>query len=373
MPELFEPASIGTLALKNRFIRSGTWERLATGEGAVTKDLVDAMLRLVEGEVGLVITGLAAVNSSGKSGPAHLGADDEKFLPGLSLLAGAVREHGGRIVLQAGHAGCYSRNLPSGALPSGPSSLTLPDGPVCRAMTGDEIRKTIDDFCFSARLAKKAGFDGIQIHAAHGYLINEFLSPYYNRRTDSYGGSPENRERFLCEVLQSVRNAVGDRYPLLLKLNADDYLPEGFSVSQLSDTGNEAIRECVDCVELSGGTSSSPVRFWPIRPGRIREGHEGYYRRAARTFIGECSVPLALVGGIRSFETARRFVAEGTAGFISLSRPLIREPGLIRRWHSGDLRPSACLSCDCCYQRLFEDRGFACEITERENLPHEKQ
>lgn len=366
MTKLFDTASIGSLTLKNRFIRSGTWERLATDDGQVTQDLTREMTRLVQGGVGLIITGLASVSPYGNSGPAHLAVWDERYLPGLSSLADTVKDIGGRIVLQIGHAGCYSRNLPFDAIPCGPSSRSISEGPACQAMTDADIETTTDDFCISATLAKKAGFDGIQIHAAHGYLINEFLSPFFNQREDAYGGNPENRERFLCEIISSVRNCVGDNYPVLLKLNSDDYLPGGFAIPQISHEGKRVIRESIDCVELSGGTPSSPVRFWPIRPGRIREGHEGYYRRAARMFSEEYSVPLALVGGIRSFETAERFVSDGTADFISLCRPLIREPGLIHRWQSGDLRPSACLSCDCCYQRLLEGRGFACEIEERE-------
>lgn len=354
------------MTLRNRFIRSGTWERLTTDDGNVTPALQQEMIRLVEGSVGLIITGISTVNPSGSSGPCHIGAWDGKFLSGLSELAKSTKWAGGKIVLQIGHAGCHSKEIPPGETPASPSPFILPTGQSCHAMSEEDIEKAISDFEFSAVLAKKAGFDGIQIHGAHGYLISEFLSPFYNHRNDRYGGNPEKRERFLREILSTIRDSTGSNYPVLLKLNSDDYLPGGFTFSQLTRETKLLLEESIDCVELSGGTPASPVRFWPIRPGRIRSGHEGYYRRAAQMFSEEYSVPLALVGGIRSFEAAERFVKDGVVDFISLSRPLIREPDLIRRWESGDLRPSGCLSCDCCYQRLLENRGYACEILERE-------
>jgi 2,4-dienoyl-CoA reductase-like NADH-dependent reductase (Old Yellow Enzyme family) len=166
-------------------------------------------------------------------------------------------------------------------------------------------------------------------------------------------------------VIRAVRDTIGDRYPLLLKLNSDDYLPGGFSADAMLGAAALFADEGIYCIELSGGTESSPVRFWPIRPGRIRPGHEGYYRYAVRQLKETLPLPLAQVGGIRSWEAAEGFTSTGTADLIALSRPLIRDPRLVNRWKSGDIRPSACLSCDCCFRRVLEGWGLACEIEER--------
>ncbi|MEN6609566.1 MAG: NADH:flavin oxidoreductase [Methanoregulaceae archaeon] len=366
MPLPFEPAGMGHLRLPNRFTRSGTWEGLAAEDGSVTGDLIQATVRLVQGGVGLIITGFASVSPGGSSGSRHLSLWDDRYSSGLSSLARAVTGMDGKIVLQAGHAGCYSRGCGSqDTIRPGPSTISLPCGPEVREMTCREIHDCEEDFCHAAGIAKRAGFSGVQIHAAHGYLLSEFLSPFYNHRTDTYGRSPAGRERFLCEVSRGVRDTVGDRYPVLLKINSDDYLPGGFSLPDLSDNILSVFHESIDCIEISGGSQAAPVRFWPIRPGRIGEGHEGYYRRASRAFREKTDVPVALVGGIRSIGTAEGFLSYGIADFISLSRPLIREPDLVQRRQSGNRRISSCLSCDCCYRRFVEGRGFGCEIEER--------
>ncbi|MCP4312872.1 MAG: NADH:flavin oxidoreductase, partial [Bacteroidetes bacterium] len=178
--------------------------------------------------------------------------------------------------------------------------------------------------------------DGIQIHAAHGYLLSQFLSPFFNKREDEYGGSIENRGRIVLEVVQSVREAVGDQFPVLVKINAEDFLDGGFCVDDMLDVARMLEKSSVDAIELSGGTILGMLMGTPnISFSRI--GDEGiYYEAAAKRYKGEIRIPLMLVGGIRSYEVSQRLVEEGVTDYVSLCRPLIREPDLIKRWELGD-------------------------------------
>jgi 2,4-dienoyl-CoA reductase-like NADH-dependent reductase (Old Yellow Enzyme family) len=215
------------------------------------------------------------------------------------------------------------------------------------------------EFARAAAQARDAGFDGIQIHAAHGYLLSQFLSPHYNRRTDHYGGDPANRARALLEVLEAVRREVGEDFPIIAKINADDTLADGVRPSDMVETAMLLEKGGIDAVELSGGCKDG--RHSAARKGRIDgPDKEVYYRDAARLYKERIKVPLILVGGIRSLETAEGLVRDGTADYVSMCRPLIREPGLVNRWKSGDRRPSGCLSDNLCYGPIRAGEGIRC-------------
>lgn len=361
---MFEPVSLGRLTIGNRFVRSATWEGLAAEDGSVTERLSQTLVDLARGEVGLVVAGHAFVLKQGQAGPWKLGVHDPSMKPGLTGLTKAVHGAGGKIAAQLAHAGQRAEVELSGLEAVGPSG-----GEGFRSMTEAEIEAVVEAFASSAVLCHESGFDAVQIHAAHGYLLSQFLSPYYNTRTDAFGGSLENRARFLVSVVRRVRVAVGPGYPVLCKLNSEDFLPGGFTVEEavvvaamLSDAG-------LDALELSGGTGDSG-KLVPIRPGKIvSPDGEGYFKEAARRIKSAVPLPLILVGGIRSFEVARRLVAEAACDAVSLSRPLIREPGLIGRWKSGDTRPSACVSDNLCYRAALRGEGISCPT---EKLQKEK-
>ena len=220
-----------------------------------------------------------------------------------------------------------------------------------------------------AERAKAAGFDGVQIHAAHGYLLSQFLSPYYNKRTDQYGGSIENRARIVIETLHSIRKAVGAEYPVLIKLNAEDFLQGGFTMEEMLQVASLLEQAGIDAIEMSGGTIASGA-LMPIRPGIREREKEVFYREAAIRFKEKIGVPLLLVGGIRSFEVCEELVEKGCADYLSLSRPLICESNLIERWKSGDSAKSACLSCNGCLRSGFRDKAYiACST----RLPADKR
>jgi 2,4-dienoyl-CoA reductase-like NADH-dependent reductase (Old Yellow Enzyme family) len=218
-------------------------------------------------------------------------------------------------------------------------------------MTGDDFRMVAEAFGKAAARVQEAGFDGVQIHAAHGYLLSEFLSPFYNKRNDQYGGSLENRARLLLEVVHNIRDKVEDRFPVMVKMNSQDFVTGGLTVEEMLEVASMLASAGIDAIELSGGTRYSGD-YVPVRPGKLdTENKEVFYLEAAKKFKERLRVPLMLVGGIRSYAVAERIIREGIADYISLSRPLIREPDLVNRWKSGDTGKARCLSDNLCYDQ----------------------
>jgi len=364
MSVLFEASTINSLKLSNRFVRSATWEGLAAEDGTCTKQLIEYMAQLARGKVGLIISGHAYVRRDGQAGPRQLGVYADRQIEGLKQMTDAVHAEGGKIMMQLAHAGDEAAAALSGLEPVGPSPFKGMSGQTAREMSLEDIRDIIRSFEDAARRALESGFDGIQIHAAHGYFLNQFLSPFYNTRRDAYGGSIENRARLVMEVYRSIRTLVGERYPVIVKLNSQDFLDDGFCFDDMIRVAEMLETEGVDAVEMSGGTTrSGDLRF--SRPGRLQPENEVYYRDEAARFKERINVPLILVGGIRSFEVAEKLVEEKTANYIAMSRPLICEPDLIRRWESGDTRPAECLSDNLCYGPTREGRGVSCVMKEK--------
>jgi 2,4-dienoyl-CoA reductase-like NADH-dependent reductase (Old Yellow Enzyme family) len=356
MAELFERTMINGMETANRFVRSATWEGMAAKDGSATPRLTEMMAELARGEVGLIITSYAFVSPEGRSNFGQLGACDDLMIAALRGMAGAVHAEGGKIALQLVHGGCAANRGGAGIEPVGPSER---DG--CRAAGKDDIAKIIADFSSAAGRAKQAGFDSVQLHAAHGFLLSQFLSPAFNKRTDKYGGPLENRARLLLEVVRGVRESVGPGYPVLAKINSEDFLDGGMTREESVAVSVMLEKASVDAIELSGGTVLSPEKLSPVRPGRLRTPEEEvYYREAAVLYKKKVAVPLILVGGIRSFDVAEGLVRGGTADYISMSRPLICEPGLVRRWREGDRRPAECVSDNACFAPASDGRGLYC-------------
>jgi 2,4-dienoyl-CoA reductase-like NADH-dependent reductase (Old Yellow Enzyme family) len=290
-----------------------------------------------------------------------MGAAGDAYLSGLKEMTDAVHRAKGKIVLQIAHGGCYSATQLTGREALAPSANESDAFPRCREMTLAEIGQVIAAFGESALLAKKAGFDGVQIHVAQGYLLSQFLSPFFNKRRDAYGGSIENRARIVLETLQSVRNAVGSGFPVLVKINSEDFVEGGLTVDEMLYVAALMERSGIDANEMSGGTVYASGAFSAIRMGAINTPEkEVYYRQAAERYKATIGVPLLLVGGIRSFEVAEKLVNDGLTDYISLSRPLIREPALINRWKSGDLRKATCISDNACFGPATKGEGLYC-------------
>jgi len=363
--KLFDRSTINSVALENRLVRSATWEGLATDDGAVTDKLTDMSVQLARGGVGLIITGHGYVLRDGQASLRQLAIHDDRFIPGLSAMVNAVRGAGGKIVMQISHAGCRADLGLTRLEAIGPSPMGGEAGLACREMTGEDIALVTEAFALAASRALRAGFDGVQVHAAHAYLLSQFLSPFHNKRKDAYGGSIENRARMLLEVVRGVRAAIGNHRALLVKMNSDDFVEGGFSVQDMVETAALLEGAGVDAIELSGGSPFSKA-YVSFRPGPIRtQADEAYYQGAARQCKERVSVPLMLVGGIRSYGVAERLVKEGVTDYISLSRPLIREPGLVNRWRSGDRRKASCVSDNGCFKPARSGLGLYCTVEQR--------
>jgi len=230
-------------------------------------------------------------------------------------------------------------------------------------MTLEDIREVVEAFGRAAYRAREAGFDGVQIHAAHGYLFSQFLSPAFNKREDEYGGPLENRARALLEVLRRLKTEVGNDFPILVKMNSQDFIDDGLSLEDAVKVGAMLQKEGIDAIELSGGTPLSG-KLGTIRKGIKSEENEAYFKDSAKAFKRVIEIPLILVGGIRSIQVAEKLLIEGTADYISMSRPFVREPALVKRWASGDHRRATCLSDSLCFRPTVAGEGIYC-VTER--------
>jgi 2,4-dienoyl-CoA reductase-like NADH-dependent reductase (Old Yellow Enzyme family) len=223
-----------------------------------------------------------------------------------------------------------------------------------RELAADEIRTLISDFVAAAVRARRAGFDGVQLHAAHGYLLSAFLSPHTNRRTDEWGGPVENRARALLETLRGVKAACGPDFPVIVKLNSTDFLEGGLTVDDAVRVARMLDEAGIDGIEVSGGMAEA--KKGSIWPGLRREEDEGYFVENAARIKGAVRVPVFGLGGIRTLAAAERMVADGRVDLISLSRPLIRDPYLVKHFREGAVARSACISCNKCHSL----RGIRC-------------
>jgi 2,4-dienoyl-CoA reductase-like NADH-dependent reductase (Old Yellow Enzyme family) len=365
MNKLFERSTINGMTLSNRFVRSATWEGMAGESGECTPRLINLLAELARGGVGLIISSHTYVSPEGQASPWQLGVFKDDLITGLEALAKAVHENGGKIVMQLAHAGIAAASKLTGITPWAPSNLEGFWESAHKEMTFSDIQDVVDAFAAGAERAQKTGFDGIQIHAAHGYLISQFLSPYFNQRNDEYGGSIENRARILLEVVRAVRATVGNGYPVLVKLNCQDFHDNGLSLDDSVRAGIMLAGKGIDAIELSGGNRIAG-KLGPVRAGINSAEKEAYFQSEAKSFKKKVTVPLIIVGGNRSLQVAERLVNEGVADYISMSRPLIREPHLINRWKAGDLTKSACVSDNLCYRPATKGNGIYCLTEERE-------
>lgn len=312
MKSLFDNTTLRCTELRNRVWRSATWLELADDKGFVTDDIISTYETLADGGAALLVTGLTSISAT----DARIGGEckfyDDRFIAGHRCLTDAVHRHGARILLQT----------------------AMVDGPVDE-LTTDEVDDVVSAFGDAASRAEQAGYDGVQIHAAHFFYLSRFISPLFNHRTDRYRGA-----HILPAILADMRSKTSDDFLITIKINSTDEYPGGM-------TEDDFIAACkllegIDAIEVSANGTS--------RQG-IRAGvNEGSFLHAAARLANEVDVPVALVGGLRSLEFIDHVLNTTKIEYISLSRPLVREPALICRWQQGDTRPSLCVSCNSCYR-----------------------
>jgi 2,4-dienoyl-CoA reductase-like NADH-dependent reductase (Old Yellow Enzyme family) len=366
MGKLFTSASLGTLTMKNRIVRSATAERMADAEGRPRSALGELYRDLTEGGVGLLITGHMYVDAGGKCHPEMTGIDRDERVPDLAELTDVVHQAGGHIAVQINHGGmqCSRETVVEPVAPSAIEADFLQRP--ARAMTVPEIEAAVAAYAAAARRAQAAGFDAVQLHGAHGYLINQFLSPAVNRRQDAWGGDFARRLHFLEAVCEAVRDAVGPEMPVFIKLGMADGIEGGLTPEMGRRVVSELAGMGLDGVELSCGIGGDAMNA--IQPGIRTQEDEAYFREFARMSRKVTSLPLMSVGGFRSREVMEDVLASGDADFISMCRPLICEPDLPKRLKQGQAR-AACISGNRCWASK-PGEGIACKCpVEREPFP----
>ncbi len=352
---LFTPIKIGTIEIANRFVRSATHDFMADRDGSVTDRQVSLFKNLARGKVGLIITGHAYVNPQGKASPYQTGVYTDNLIEGLSQIIEAVHQYPSRIFLQLSHAGRQTKPKICGSTPLAPSSVYEPTFKVTpKEMSREEVKGVIDDFIQSSRRAKQAGFDGVELHVAHGYLLSSFISPRTNKRKDEWGGTLSNRLRIVIEIVQGIKGLLGKEFPLIVKLNSSDFLPAGLNIEESIEIAKKMERKGIDGIEVSGGMAEAGKG--PVWKGLCPEEEEGYFVDNASKIKAALSIPVFGLGGIRSFSVMEKIIEEGKADLISMSRPFIREPFLISKFRTGEIKKSECISCNKC----FNLRGIAC-------------
>lgn len=359
MSKLFESYQIGPLTFRNRFVRSATQDWLCEPDGQVSETQLELYKNLAAGGVGLIITGHSYVSAPyGRAALRQNGIYDDKFVDGYKRLVETVHQQGAKIILQLNHAG--RQTLPdiiNGHMPVAPSDCFDEQGrQVARALTLDEIEKLKEDFEAAAIRAKRAGFDGVQVHIAHGYLLAQFLSPFTNHRNDGYGGSQEQRTVLPTEIGWRVKAAVGPHFAVYAKLNTTDGISDPVQLS-LEDAVYAAemlaVHE-VDAIETSGGTAKES-RLVMAQPGILSPDKEAYFAPAAQKIKAAAKIPIQLVGGMRSVEVMESVIDRGVADMVSLSRPFVLEPDLVNKLAAGQ-KKAKCVSCNAC----FNPEGLKC-------------
>jgi 2,4-dienoyl-CoA reductase-like NADH-dependent reductase (Old Yellow Enzyme family) len=366
MTSLFDPIEINGMVLRNRSVRSATWTGMAQPDGQYTDKLIRLTTQLAKGDVGLIITGFAYVLPNGKALSGQAGIHKDAMVRRLREATKKVHEAGGKICMQIAHAGAQTvmreaKNNPIWG-PSPVFNKVFQKTP--KAMSQQEIKKTVHAFAKAARRVKKAGFDAVELHSAHGYLVSQFLSPATNKRTDIYGGTRENRARFLFQIYRAVRKGVGKDFPVLIKLNCKDFVRGGLKEADALYVAKQLDKLGIDAIEVSGGVPAAG----DLGPARVKvktASDEAYFLPIARKIKKHVSVPVILVGGIRSLNRINDILESGKADLISMSRPFIREPHLIKRWKRDNRKKARCISCNKCFPTGMSREGLHCPVERR--------
>ncbi len=355
MKTLFDATQIGSMQLKNRLWRSATWLNMADEKGHITDRLEQFYVNLAKGGVGTIITGYAFVREDEQPNPGMLGIYDDAFIPEYRNFVQKIKAEGANIVMQIVYGGSATSFRVENRTIWGPSAVAHPAfGVVPTEMTKKDILALQNDFAQAARRVKEAGFDGVQLHGAHTYLFSQFLSPYYNRRQDEYGGSIENRGRIIFETLKAIRKIVGDDYPVFIKMHcSDDWDDNGLTVEESTIVAKELERLGVTGIEFSGGNMD--VKHYPgkapIRKGILKPESQSYFAEKTARIAQELTIPVISVGGHRTPAIMEHILNDTPISYFSMSRTLLSEPTLINRWKSGDVSNPRCVSCSKCWHK----------------------
>jgi 2,4-dienoyl-CoA reductase-like NADH-dependent reductase (Old Yellow Enzyme family) len=361
---LLTPSKIGAVEIRNRIVMPPMTTRLADDEGHVTEDTVNYYMARVWGGVGLITCEMASPERAGRHRFRELGIYDDRFLPGLSRLTEAIHKGGAKASIQLGHAGGHTRPDICGETPIAPSAIPHPVYEITsativpEAMSKARIKETVVAFAAAAARARRAGFDCVEIHAAHGYLISQFHTPFENRRTDEYGGSLENRARFGLEVLAAVKAAVPGM-PVIYRISVEDYFPEGMPYPEGREIARWAAMAGADALHVSAGHYRSlPSGAMMVPPMALPDGIWLDYAAGIRRLV---RVPVIAVGRFGDPRVAEEAVAGGKADFIALGRTSVAEPDWVSKLARGEAA-RACLACNTCINEMRRGAGIGCVV-----------
>ena len=344
--KVFEPFQLKGLLLRNRIVMASMGTNLADAKGFVTDELVSYYVERAKGGVGLIITELVTIDFPlGNGVERQLSIDDDKYIPGLRKLTTEIHRFGSKVFIQLNHAGSRAKPGITG-IPCPVSASNVPSSIVNvkpRPLTLEEIGKLIDSFGQAAGRAKEAGFDGIDLHFAHGYLLCQFLSSLTNRRLDKYGGSSENRARFALEVLEQCRRVVGENFPISGKVTGQQYVNGGITIRETKAFSRLLEEKGIDAIQVSGGDPESADHF-PVPPMYIKRG---CYVRLAESIKKTVNVPVIAVGRINNIKLANSIVESGRADLVAMGRAFLADPDFARKAQEGKLEEiRECIGCN---------------------------
>ena len=364
LKNLFSPGKIGNVQIKNRIIRSATWVAKATNDGYVTEDLINIFKDLAEGGTSLIISGYIAVDPSGAATHKMACLYDDSYISGQKKLVKAVHDSSEvKIAAQIAHTG-------NGAFifgntnfnPVGPSPMiNLVLNKPCRELTTEEVRQIIKNFVDTGRRAYESGYDMVQIHSSHGYLLSDFVSPFTNKRNDEFGGTYQKRTKILVDIYNQLKDELDKNFPIIIKLNTKDYLQEGLKLDEGKKIAKILIEVGYDAIEPSSGRYDlkfSKRKTYPTVMDKSGENQNYFLQNVIMLKPIMKGRPIILQGGIRNPLIMEEFIKENIADFIALSRPLIYEPDLPNRWKNGDLSLPLCTNCNGCLTVAATDTAY---------------
>ncbi|MFW9987772.1 MAG: NADH:flavin oxidoreductase [Candidatus Odinarchaeota archaeon] len=366
---LFSPKKIGNVQIKNRIVRSATFTNTAEKYGYIGDRFIELYEILAEGGTGLIITEATAVDPSGTGGQYQACLYDDSYNPGHKKLVNKVHEFSDtKIAIQLVHTGRlgYHPKYPTVA----PSPIhSESTGITPRELSTEEVKEFIQKFVTSGIRAYECGYDMVQLHAAHGYFLCNFISPFTNKRNDEFGGSIENRTRILKDIYNGLRDEIGKKFPIIIKLQVVDVIPNGLIEDEGIKLAKILANTGFDAIEPSGGGRESQMFEKNTFPSKVvkKPNDENYFLPIAKKIkplLKNCA--LILVGGIRNPISAERILQNNEVDFVSLSRPLIYEPELPNRWQNGDTAPAKCISCNSCYTVM--EKGVPVYCITKKNL-----
>lgn len=374
MSVVFTKPQINGLMCKNRIMRSATYEALADEHGFPTPRLTSIYTALSQGGCGLIVSGGVYTEMQGRTHRTQLGLINDQQQDALAKMVEAIHEHKGLIMFQLNHGGASTKKeFTGGLVPLGPSKVNK----FTEAMTHDDIMRTIECFISTAKRTYATGADGIQLHAAHGYLLGEFISPIWNKRTDDYGGSVAGRFRIVKEIVEGIRSVLPSPFAISIKMNGHDIEPNGVTLQSAIETAKLAQACGVDMIEISSGSGRKPYSLlgeidfdYSFKDPKKREAMRKrlsdihfkptFNLEYSREIKKHVKIPVACVGGFRKLTEMEDAIKSGACDIVSLSRAFIREPILVNDLKSGKIKELSCISCNRCFFEAMAEKPCKC-------------